>query len=210
MYIHKTALMCKKIWYMGSVGYYVDSVNITHRGHHWSCLIHSVVIITLSITALIARFMGPTWCPSGAGRTQVGPMLAPWTLLSGCRCFVHLDNLIFHVAQTLWHHFFFISIVFFCLCQAHYGWKSASLMKLGAFDFLLQSENESKRFFSSYYSYINYHDMAFHVSACYESRGRNASAQVIIRLMGYILRDTNVPWMWVTFIILVWPSDSIW
>ena len=33
--------------------------------------------------ALIARFMGPTWGPSGADRTQVGPMLAPWTLLSG-------------------------------------------------------------------------------------------------------------------------------
>ena len=34
--------------------------------------------------ALIARFMGPTWGPSGADMTQVGPMLAPWTLLSGC------------------------------------------------------------------------------------------------------------------------------
>ena len=34
-------------------------------------------------TSLIARFMGPTWCPPGADRTQVGPMLAPWTLLSG-------------------------------------------------------------------------------------------------------------------------------
>ena len=32
---------------------------------------------------LIARFMGLTWGPSGADRTQVGPMLAPWTLLSG-------------------------------------------------------------------------------------------------------------------------------
>ena len=32
---------------------------------------------------LIARFMGPTWGPSGADRTQVHPMLAPWTLLSG-------------------------------------------------------------------------------------------------------------------------------
>ena len=30
------------------------------------------------ITTLIARFMGPTWGPSGADRTQVGPMLAPW------------------------------------------------------------------------------------------------------------------------------------
>ena len=34
-------------------------------------------------SSLIARFMGPTWGPSGADRTQVGPMLAPWTLLSG-------------------------------------------------------------------------------------------------------------------------------
>ena len=27
--------------------------------------------------------MGPTWGPSGADKTQVGSMLAPWTLLSG-------------------------------------------------------------------------------------------------------------------------------
>ena len=33
--------------------------------------------------SLKTRFMGPTWGPSGADRTQVGPMLAPWTLLSG-------------------------------------------------------------------------------------------------------------------------------
>ena len=32
--------------------------------------------------SLIARFMGLKWGPSGADRTQVGPMLAPWTLLS--------------------------------------------------------------------------------------------------------------------------------
>ena len=33
--------------------------------------------------SLIARFMGPTWGPPGADNTQVGLMLAPWTLLSG-------------------------------------------------------------------------------------------------------------------------------
>ena len=27
--------------------------------------------------SLMARFMGPTWGPSGADRTQVGPILAP-------------------------------------------------------------------------------------------------------------------------------------
>ena len=36
-----------------------------------------------SMTTPLARFMGPTWGPSGADGTQVGPMLAPWALLSG-------------------------------------------------------------------------------------------------------------------------------
>ena len=31
----------------------------------------------------IAKFMGPTWGPPGSCRTQMGPTLAPWTLLSG-------------------------------------------------------------------------------------------------------------------------------
>ena len=39
------------------------------------------VVVTYLYT-LIAKFMGPTWGPSGADRTQVGLMLAPWTLLS--------------------------------------------------------------------------------------------------------------------------------
>ena len=38
----------------------------------------------------IARFMWPSWGPSGADRTQVGPMLAPWTLLPGT-CFLFGD-----------------------------------------------------------------------------------------------------------------------
>ena len=57
-------------------------------GIHSGFLLWIVFIIVAShechgITTLIARFMGPTWGPSGADRTQVGPMLAPWTLLSG-------------------------------------------------------------------------------------------------------------------------------
>ena len=31
----------------------------------------------------ITKFMGPTWGPPGSCRPQLGPMLAPWTLLSG-------------------------------------------------------------------------------------------------------------------------------
>ena len=41
---------------------------------------------TTSRLSLIARFLGPTWGPSGTDRTQVSPMLAPWTLLSKIVC----------------------------------------------------------------------------------------------------------------------------
>ena len=38
---------------------------------------------TNAILSQIARFMEPTWGPSGADRTRMGPMLAPWTFLTG-------------------------------------------------------------------------------------------------------------------------------
>ena len=38
--------------------------------------------VTVFITTQIAKFMGPTWGPAGSCRSQMGPMLAPWTLLS--------------------------------------------------------------------------------------------------------------------------------
>ena len=43
----------------------------------------NIIMSSPSKPTQIARFMGPTWGPSGADRTQVDPMLAPWTLLSG-------------------------------------------------------------------------------------------------------------------------------
>ena len=35
------------------------------------------------LTTQIVKFMAPTWGPSGSCRPQMGPMLDPWTLLSG-------------------------------------------------------------------------------------------------------------------------------
>ena len=49
----------------------------------WFTLLRSLIRRGYTLYTLIARFMRPTWGPSGADRTQVGPMLAPWTLLSG-------------------------------------------------------------------------------------------------------------------------------
>ena len=45
-----------------------------------------VVICPIIKRPEIAKFMGPTWGPPGSCRPQVGPMLAPWTLLSGSLC----------------------------------------------------------------------------------------------------------------------------
>ena len=38
---------------------------------------------SLSFQPQIAKFMGPTWGPPGSCRSQMGPVLALWTLLSG-------------------------------------------------------------------------------------------------------------------------------
>ena len=54
--------------------------------HKWILSVNiSVPSRGIHSLSLIARFMGPIWGPSGAGRTQVGPMLAPWTFLFGVR-----------------------------------------------------------------------------------------------------------------------------
>ena len=57
-------------------------------GHFWSicgCWVISGSSNACKFNnALAARFMGPIRGLSGAERTQVGAMLAPWTLLSGC------------------------------------------------------------------------------------------------------------------------------
>ena len=50
-------------------------------------------------TTLPAKFIEPTWGPSGAGRTQVGPMLAPWTLLFGNRLLLLQDPLRVHCIE---------------------------------------------------------------------------------------------------------------
>ena len=66
----------------------------------WSFIGCFNIGVALMVT-LIARFMGPTWGPSGADRTQVGPMLAPWTLLSGKSSLVHCGWLVFYLYVPL-------------------------------------------------------------------------------------------------------------
>ena len=63
--LHQKALTFYNKYVNKNLPYYFDSFDITTQGSQ------------------TAKFMGPTWGPSGADRTQMGPMLAPWTLLSG-------------------------------------------------------------------------------------------------------------------------------
>ena len=61
--------------------------------------------IDVFLVCLMARFMGPTWGPSGAHRTQVGLMFAPWTLLSGYTIYYtnkSISSKIFTIGNT-WH-----------------------------------------------------------------------------------------------------------
>ena len=53
--------------------------NIANLGNVIKCY---AVCVYLSFS-MIAMFMAPTWGPSGNERAQMGPMLAPWTLLAG-------------------------------------------------------------------------------------------------------------------------------
>ena len=93
-------------WARSPIEFFVDAI----QGVPQSTVSYIHWIVTLPIVPLIARFMGPTWGPSAADRTQVGPMLAPWTLLSGTaftyRCLG--GGIIFH---------------FLTLCGLPQGWR---------------------------------------------------------------------------------------
>ena len=60
---------------------------VTHHGfglRHTTFIWWSLTEIQWrNIKAQISKFMGPTWGPPGSCRPQMGPMLAPWILLSG-------------------------------------------------------------------------------------------------------------------------------
>ena len=67
----------------------------------------------------IARFMGPTWSPSRADRTQVGPMLAPWILLSRITCVVYVGTIT--VCTLVESHKMTVS-EHWCACYINRNW----------------------------------------------------------------------------------------
>ena len=83
-----------------SVG--ISAVNTSGAYHDADYWVWLESVATMSLESLIARFMRPTWGPSGADKTQVGPMLAPWTLLSGIWLYVLLVTMTHDTSKTIW------------------------------------------------------------------------------------------------------------
>ena len=65
----------------------------------------------------IAKFMVPIWGPPGSCRPQMGPMLAPWTLLSG------YDQHCMYCPQN------FQSVNLEFRCTTNFGWQTLCLVK---------------------------------------------------------------------------------
>ena len=70
-----------------------------------SCMTAMVIISIASKGIPDSKFMGPTWGPPGSCRPQMGPMLAPWILLSGMiptgQIFILLSPWVIHVIHYI-------------------------------------------------------------------------------------------------------------
>ena len=82
------------------------------------------ILMTRRAATQIARFMWPTWGPLGDDRTQVGPVLTPWTLRSG-----EISWRALAVPQTI------------CLVLPCYGYRMISKNAFETFN----SQNDSKK-----------------------------------------------------------------
>ena len=65
------------LWWHQTITWTNVDLDITWR--HWT----TISEWQTSLLIVSHRWEQGSWGPSGANRTQVGPMLAPWTLLSG-------------------------------------------------------------------------------------------------------------------------------
>ena len=84
-----SAVVCLRWLY-----HHMLSVSHAHTHTRIYIYIYMYIYIYIYIYTSYNTFMGPPWDPPGSCRPQVGPMLAPWTLLSGILPFaLHLDML---------------------------------------------------------------------------------------------------------------------
>ena len=65
-----------------------------YTAHSWPVRVRYELSCASSDITQIARFMGPTWGPPGSCRPQMGPMVSPWTLLSGSHYCAVCDSML--------------------------------------------------------------------------------------------------------------------
>ena len=112
------------LWYIESPWFAISTPYLTYQSsssvqENWVVVeednnhIEWNVVEVCCCTPLIARIMGPTWGPPGSCRPQMGPMLAPWTLLSGSRCNASIPggsryhmSIIYHPIWLILHGFY--------------------------------------------------------------------------------------------------------
>ena len=85
------------------IGMKIINIDSNMQAFHDECILQGIAPLYEYMLFVdgsqIARFMGPTWGPPGSCRTQMGPMLAPRTLLLG-----FIDMSIKHFAFTSLYH----------------------------------------------------------------------------------------------------------
>ena len=82
---------------------FFDHLNVVYQLISQQCW-HSVPKQGI-VNTQIAKFIGPTWSPSGVDRTQVGPMLTSWTLLSGY-IYISVMGLDWTYVESAWITFY--------------------------------------------------------------------------------------------------------
>ena len=97
---HKKKHRFDESWHWNlSKGYFAGRTWICYRVYHIRYInilcsvafmntywIHMIYLCTF--VTQVAKFMEPIWGPPGSCRPQMGPILAPWTLLSEQGCFI--------------------------------------------------------------------------------------------------------------------------
>ena len=91
----------------------------------------------------IAKFIGPTWGPPGSCRPQMGPMLVPWTLLSGYARGFTLSRFFCHIISCSGFTWCIIHILWGCF-STNPSNNEATRNDMGKTEWYLIAVNHSK------------------------------------------------------------------
>ena len=89
-------------------------------------LLYWSLVLARSVTSQIAKLMGATWGPPGLCRSRMGPMLAPWTLLSGILLFYAYSYVSVAQSEILYSPYTSVCYPLFVMIILSKHWSLAS------------------------------------------------------------------------------------